>query len=85
MAKKKVRELLAKISSNPEYKNLITEEKEQKDWERGVKILNETGIQLANTEAEWITETRNYCRDNEIFPPHILKFYKEHHTEKAPE
>src|SRR6185295_13403887 len=47
-------------------------EREQKDWERGLKIFNETGIQLVNTEAEWIVQIRDYCKRNEIYPPHIL-------------
>jgi hypothetical protein len=55
------------------------------DWEQILKKWHETPVQILRTEAEWITQIRDYCKANEVFPPHILQFYKEHHTEKAPD
>ena len=41
--------------------------------------INNDELQPTPIEAEWITQIRDYCKRNEIYPPHILEFYKEHH------
>jgi len=73
---KKAKTVFTDISSNPDHQIMI-----EHTIPENFSFPND----LEKIEAEWITQIRDYCKETKTFPPHILQFYKENHTEKAPD